>query len=374
MAEIALVDPDIGPAEIEAVTRVMRSGWVSIGAETAAFEADFAAALGVDEAVAVSSGTAALHLACAALGLGPGDEVVVPSLTFVATASAVRMTGAQPVFADVAGPTDLSVDPASVAAAITPRTRAVIAVHYGGWPADLVTLRAVTNAAGITLIEDAAHAPVLATPAGMAGTVGDIGCFSFHATKNLTTGEGGMVVARDPALLASVRALRSHAFTPSGDIDRVGFNYRPTDLTSAIGRVQLTRLAEDRALRRRRTAEYHGLLGPVAAAPVHPPGSLSAHHLLPILLPEPVDRSVVQAALQSCAIQTRVHYPPIHRYSAYRPPAGQPSPQLPRTDSLAPRLLTLPLHRRMTTGDVEVVVAALAGALADQHVGVGHAG
>lgn len=366
MAEITLVDPDIGAAEIEAVTRVLRSGWVSLGAETAAFEADFAAALGVDGAVAVSSGTAALHLACAALGLGPGDEVVVPSLTFVATASAVRMTGAQPVFADVVGPTDLSLDPASVAAAITPRTRAVIAVHYGGWPADLLALRALADAAGVALVEDAAHAPVLATPAGMAGTVGDIGCFSFHATKNLTTGEGGMVVARDPALLASIRSLRSHAFTPSGDIDRVGFNYRPTDLTSALGRVQLTRLAEDREIRRQRTADYHEFLDPLAAAPVYPLGRPSAHHLLPVLLPEPVDRSVVQAALRSCAIQTRVHYPPIHQYSAYRPPAGQPPPHLPRTESVAPRLLTLPLHRRLTTPDVETIAAAVAGALATE--------
>jgi len=377
MAGISLVDPDIGPRELEAVTRVLRSGWVSIGAETAAFEAEFAAAVGVDDAVAVSSGTAALHLACVALGLGPGDEAIVPSLTFVATASAVRMTGARPVFADIVGTTgttgttgstsgDLGIDPHEVAAALTPRTRAIVAVHFGGWPADLAGLRVLADAAGVALIEDAAHAPVVRSPMGMVGTVGDVGCFSFHATKNLTTGEGGMVLARDPTVLARVRALRSHGFTPQGDVVDVGYNYRPTDMAAALGRVQLARLDDDRQVRRTLTADYHRLLAPLAARPVHPPGTTTAHHLMPILLPGHVDRDAVQADLLAGGIQTRVHYPPVHWYSAYQPASGEARPRLPHTETLAPRLLTLPLHRRMTGGDVEAVVGALARALADQ--------
>jgi dTDP-4-amino-4,6-dideoxygalactose transaminase len=289
------------------------------------------------------------------------------------------MTGARPVFADIVGMSgsaagDLGIDPREVAALLTPRTRAIVAVHFGGWPADLAELRAVADAAGVALIEDAAHAPVVRSPMGMVGTVGDVGCFSFHATKNLTTGEGGMVVARDPAVRAEVRALRSHGFTPQGDVVDVGYNYRPTDMAAALGRVQLARLDEDRQVRRTLTADYHRLLSPLAARPVHPPATTSAHHLMPILLPGHVRRDEVQADLRASGIETRVHYPPVHRYSAYQPAPGQARPRLPRTEALAPRLLTLPLHRRMTGRDVEAVVAALARSLADQQAGVHRAG
>jgi dTDP-4-amino-4,6-dideoxygalactose transaminase len=377
-AEIALADPGIGEAERVAVDRVMRSGWISLGPETAAFEAELAAAHGMADAVAVNSGTAALHLALAALEIGPGDEVIVPSLTFVATAAAALMVGARPVFADIVGPDDLTLDPSRVEAACTARTRAVVVVHYGGWAARIGELRDLTDAAGLALVEDTAHAPLTTGPAatGMLGTIGDVGCFSFHAAKNLTCGEGGMVVARDPAVLARVRALRSHAFTaPPGaeagaggaatrDIPELGFNYRPTDLTSAIGRVQLARLEREIAARRALTADYRRRLdeaGPAVTLPFPPEGP-SAHHLLPILLPPGTDRPRLQADLRDAGIQTAVHFPPIHRYSTYRDAPVGPG-GLARTEDVTARLLSLPLHGRLTTSDVDRVVAILSQAL-----------
>jgi dTDP-4-amino-4,6-dideoxygalactose transaminase len=385
---ITLADPGIGDQERAVVDRVMRSGWISMGKETEAFETELAGALDAAGAVAVNSGTAALHLAALALGLGPGDEVVVPSLTFVATAAAALMVGARPVFVDVAGPDDLTLDPAAVSAALTTRTRAIVAVHYGGWPAQIGQLRAIADAAGVALVEDAAHAPLVRCPEGMLGTIGDVGCFSFHAAKNITTGEGGMVVSQDPELLDRVRRLRSHGMAtpttqqgkrermPGYDVAEVGFNYRPTDLAAAIGRVQLARFDREQESRRALTAEYCRLL---SGSPVTLPFALpdnstpSAHHLLPVLLPTEVDRDRLQADLREGGVHTSVHYPPVHLFSLYRELAAADGrtdgpASLPWTEQLAPRLLSLPLHGRMDPGDVGRVVAALEGALAVQRV------
>jgi dTDP-4-amino-4,6-dideoxygalactose transaminase len=370
-SDLALADPGIGDDERDAVLRVLRSGWISMGPETAAFESEFAAALGAPAAVSVSSGTAALHLAMLALGLGPGDEVVVPSLTFVATAAAVLMVGAKPVFVDVLGPEEPTVDPLDVAAALTPRTRAIVAVHYGGWAARIDELRAIADASRSALVEDAAHAPAVPGPRGTGalGTVGDVGCFSFHTAKNLTTGEGGMIVARDPELLGRVRALRSHAMTgpTSGtyDVPRVGFNYRPTDLGAAIGRVQLRRLDREQTARRALTARYRQELADLPVAVPFSPGAPSAHHLMPVLLPAGVDRDRLRAALRATGIASAVHYPPVHRFTAYRGLVPGPG-LLDRTEEMASRLLTLPLHGRLTPKDVTRVAIGLSGALAEQ--------
>jgi dTDP-4-amino-4,6-dideoxygalactose transaminase len=374
--EIPLADPGFGPDERAAVDRVMDSGWLSMGPETAALETELAAGLGSDGAVSVSNGTAALHLALLALGVGPGDEVVVPSLTFVASAAAALMVGARPVLVDIVGPHDPTVDPNAVRAALTPRTRAIVAVHYGGWSARLGALRAVADAAGAFLVEDAAHAPLVPAadvPGRSLGTVGDAGCFSFHATKNLASGEGGMVVARDPEVRDRVRTLRSHGMTaPSWDhrwgraaaydVPRLGFNYRPTDLTAAIARVQLARLPDEQAARAGLTAEYRRRLAdlPVGLPFAAPGEGPSSYHLLPIVLPAGVDRPAVQAALRAAGIHSGVHYPPVHRFSAYR---GMAHGRLDRTEAVADRLLSLPLHGRLTTADVGRVVDELATAL-----------
>ncbi|MDX3382459.1 DegT/DnrJ/EryC1/StrS aminotransferase family protein [Streptomyces niveiscabiei] len=374
--EIPLYGPRIGPAETEAVVSVLKSGWLSAGPVTEDFEGKYAAALGVESAVAVSSGTAALHLAVLALGLGPGDEVVLPSLNFVSAAAAVALSGATPVFADVTGPHDLCLDPADAARRITSRTRAVVAMHYGGHAADLTALGRLARAHGIALIEDCAHAPVTDSAHGMLGTVGDIGCYSFFATKNLAMGEGGMVVARDPAVADRIRRLRSHALTvsaqqrhgggPAGyDVDALGLNYRPTEIGCAVGRVQLESLPAAQARRqdavrgyRRRLAALPGLVVPFVGRPVED----GAHHLLAVVLPEHVDREALRDRLRAAGIQTGVHYPPTHLFTAYRRRCVGGPDRLPVTEDVMARQLSLPLHPGIGTAEVLRVTEAMSAA------------
>jgi len=371
---VALADTTIGAEEIEAVTAVLASRWLSAGPVTAAFEREFAAALGAPGAVAVSSGTAALHLAMLALPLEGGAEVIVPSLTFVASASAAVLRGARPVFADVRSESDLTIDPEHVRELVTPRTRAIVVMHYGGFPCDMEALSAIACDHGIPLIEDAAHAPAVRAGGRMLGTVGDIGCFSFHVAKNVTTGEGGMVVAADPEVLAQVRMLRSHCVTASSwdrargtttgyDVVGAGLNYRPTEISSAIGRVQLGRLAADRRCRETLVAAYRAGLArvPGLVLPFAEHRGDAAHHLLAVLLPAGAHRAAVQAGLREAGVQTSVHYPPTHQLSFYA--RAHPAGPLPVTDAVAGRLLSLPLHARMTVEDVEHVIGALERAL-----------
>ncbi len=374
---VPLFRPQLGEAEAEAVAAVLRSGWLSLGPVTRSFEEEFAAALGVEDAVAVSSGTAALHLAVLALGLGPGDEVIIPSLNFVAAAATVALAGATPVFAEVAGAHDLTVDPADVAGRITPRTRAIVAMHYGGYAADLDALTELAGRHQLALVEDAAHAPVTPTEQGMLGTRGDLGCFSFFATKNLATGEGGMVVARDRALRDRVRQLRSHAMTVSSwdrhlgrpsayDVVGFGLNCRPTELASALGRVQLGRLPLARERRQLAVRRYRRQLGALDLDGIVVPFAdrrleHSAHHLFPILLPAGIPRDDFQDRLRRAGIQSGVHYPPTHLFTAYRRWSGGPG-SLPVTEDLTARQVTLPLLADMRDDEVHLATAAVADA------------
>ncbi|MDX2525298.1 DegT/DnrJ/EryC1/StrS family aminotransferase [Streptomyces europaeiscabiei] len=384
---VSLADNTIGAEEIAAVTDVLTSRWLTAGPVSRAFEAEFAAALGVSDAVAVSSGTAALHLAVLALALRPGDEVIMPSLTFVASAAVVALQRGVPVFADIVSATEPTVSPEEVRALITPRTRAVVAMHYGGYPARTEELRTIAAANGLALIEDAAHSPVVRGAGPALGTVGDIGCFSFHATKNMTTGEGGMVVARDQTVLDRIRSMRSLGITRTSwdrtvsggsdyDIVDLGLNYRPTEVGSAIGRVQLGRLAADREQRRELTRVYHELLArevPDVLVPWAGRTEDSAYHLMATVLPERASRAGVRAALRADGVQTSVHYRPVHSFTRFRD-AGRhgdgPRRPLPVTEQVADRLLTLPLHSRMTTNDVAFVVDRLSAALGGPDDGV----
>lgn len=380
---VTLADNTIGQAEIDAVTQVLNSRWLSAGDATRHFERELAEALGVTDAVAVSSGTAALHLALLALGLGPGDEVVVPSLSFVASAAVTALHGAIPVFADVRSAHDLTVAPTDVERLIGDRTRAVVVMHYGGYPAAVEEITAAARARGVPVVEDVAHAPLVRAPSGAAlGTIGDIGCFSFFATKNLTTGEGGLVVAKDSELLKRVRLMRSHCVTRSTwerahgpalgyDVTGVGLNYRPTEIAAAIGRVQYHRLAEDRRRRRDLVTGYRELLARLPGVEV-PSGRAtgdSAYHLMAVLLPTATDRDSVQHRLREAGVQTAVHYPPTHLLRHYRDgntgwrATAVARESLSVTDSVAGRLLSLPLHSRMSDEDVEYVVGSLVAAL-----------
>lgn len=372
---VPLSDVSLGLEEWAAVARVLDSGQFAMGEITQRFERAFAQYVGARHAIAVSSATAALHLANAALGIGRGDEVIVPSLAFVATANAVRHAGGTPVFADITSEDDFSISPAAIDAAVTPAAKAVTVMHYGGYLCDMAAIGEVARQHGLAVIEDAAHALGSQTAERRkAGTLGDVGCFSFFADKNLVTGEGGMVVTDRDDLAARVRLLRSHGMTTlnwdgqqghacSYDVVALGYNYCIDEIRSALGLAQLERLSVRNARRRLTTRAYHRRLGGLAGISLpylgHP--GKSAAHLLPILLSEGVDRTLFIEAMKAQGVQTDVHYPAIHRFALYR--TQGPQAPLPLTEAVAARQVTLPLYAHMTADEVDVVVEAVVGAL-----------
>jgi len=374
---IPLSDIDFGLEEATAVNQVLESRWLTMGAVTQQFEAEFAAYTGARHAIAVSSCTAALHMSCVAAGLGPGDEAILPSLTFVATANAVRYTGARPVFADIEGEHSLNISPRAIRDCLTPRTRAILVVHYGGYACDMPAIMAIAREHGLAVIEDTAHAPGASLDGRKLGTWGQSGCFSFFSNKNMTTGEGGMLTTDDDAVAAKLRLLRSHGMTTltldrhlgraySYDVVELGFNYRIDEIRSALGRVQLGKLERNNQIRRERTASYHDLLDelcPTVRLPFREHPGLSAAHLLPILLPPGTPREAFMAAMKARGIQTSVHFPPIHCFSAYRERYPQPPGKLERTEALGARQVTLPLYPALTEADVRLVVEAVRDSL-----------
>jgi dTDP-4-amino-4,6-dideoxygalactose transaminase len=371
-----LSDLDFGPEEQEAVHNVLASKWLSMGEVTEAFERHFAAFLGVPYAVAVSSGTAALHLALAALGIGVGDEVIVPSLTFVASVNAVLYVGATPVFVDITSPQDFSIAPQAIERAITPATKAVMVVHYGGYPADMAAIATAMAGRDIAVVEDAAHAPGAQLDGRALGSFGDTGCFSFFANKNMTTGEGGMLITSRQDVYERVRRLRSHGMTTvtwdrhrghasSYDVVDLGFNYRTSEINAALGLAQLQKLPANTQRRRALTEQYHRLLRdiPGVAIPFQTHRGASAYHLLPVLLERSTVRTQVMQHLALRGIQTSIHYPPIHQFSLYKK-LYQISPvSLSHTEAVGSCQMTLPLYADMTENQVDYVCTCVADAL-----------
>jgi dTDP-4-amino-4,6-dideoxygalactose transaminase len=373
---VPLSDVIVDDAVADAALAVIRSGWWSMGPQVEEFEREFAAFCGAKHALAVTNGTAALHLALLAVGCRSEDEVVVPTLNFVAAANTIVQTGATPVFCDIVGSEDLNLDPADVEAAVGPRTKALLVLHYGGFPCDMEALTAIAERHGLGLVEDAAHAPGAIYRGRMCGTLGSIGCFSFFANKNLPVGEGGMLVTDDDALAANLRLLRSHGMTTltwdrhrghasSYDVVTAGFNYRLDEVRAAVGLVQLGRLLDENAERAKISARYREALDGERGLsfPFGSEGDTRqpSHHLAVVLLPEGSDRDSVRSALGEQGIQTSVHYPPIHTFTYYRE-AVAPRP-LPQTDAVARRLLTLPLFGRMTDEQADAVIAGLLDAV-----------
>jgi dTDP-4-amino-4,6-dideoxygalactose transaminase len=360
---ITLADVTIGAEERAAVDEVLRSGWLSMGPRTEAFEQAFRAFTGARHALAVTNGTAALHLAAAALGLGPEDEVIVPALTFVASAAAMRQTGAGVVLADSTSLDDFSIDPAAVAELVTHRTRAIVVVHYGGYPVDIHALETVAAGRGIAIIEDAAHALGASIDGRSCGTLGAAAAFSFFPNKNMTTGEGGMVLFEGDEAAAQARLLRSHAMTTltwdrhrghasSYDVVGLGFNYRIDELRAALGEVQLRRLPALNEKRRELGERYRSRLqGGDLMVPAFGGRGVSAYHLAPLVCATSEQRDAIRAALLAERIQTSLHYPAIHRFSAY----GGTSPSLATADAIAGRSLTLPLHPNLAASEVDEV-------------------
>ncbi|MBW2524514.1 MAG: DegT/DnrJ/EryC1/StrS family aminotransferase [Deltaproteobacteria bacterium] len=380
--KIPLADVVLGPEEEAALIEVLRSGWLTQGEVTARFEAAFAELAGTEHAIAVGNCTAALQLAYAALHAPPQGEVIVPSLTFVATASAARAVGLTPVFADIRSLTDLTLDPEDVRRRTTERTVAITAVHYAGYPCDMVALGAIAAERGVALIEDCAHAPGATGIARdgsrrRAGGLGDVGCFSFYSNKNLTTGEGGMVTTDREDIARTARLLRSHGMTTSTwqrheghafsyEVLEPGYNFRLDELRSALGLVQLERLPALNARRRELVARYRTELGRLDGVAVpFADRETDAPHLVVVLLPQGADRLGVMASMREAGVQTSIHYPPSHRFACYRDPGRRP---LSTTDQAAERLLTLPLNPKMSDDDVVTVVDALATGL-EQHGG-----
>lgn len=372
---IPLADIDFDSEEEAAVLEVVKSRWLTMGAMTQAFEEEFAAYTGARHAIAVANGTAALHLACMVVGLKPGDEVIVPSLTFVATANAIRYTGAIPVFADIESEQDLDISVRAIEQKLTEKTRAIMVMHYGGYACDMPAITKLAREKGLAIIEDAAHAIGSEIDGRKMGVWGEVGCFSFFSNKNMTTGEGGMVVTNNDAMADRLRILRSHGMTTmswdrhkghawSYDVVELGYNYRLDEIRAALGRVQLSKLDRNNERRRILSALYREQLQelvPTIVVPFNETRGISACHLLPILLPAGSDRLGFMEYMKSHGIQTSIHYPPIHKFQAFAG-IGLGAGDLPVTENVTGRQVTLPLYPTLKEEDVTVVVQAVQGA------------
>jgi dTDP-4-amino-4,6-dideoxygalactose transaminase len=373
---IPLSDLDYGPDEEAAVLRVLGSGWLTMGPEVEAFESEFAAYLGVKHSIGVSSGTAALHLAYLALGIGPGDEVIQPAINFVASANMTLAVGATPVFADVIALQEPTISPDEVAGLITDRTRAVVVMHYGGHACRLESIIDICRESGIAVIEDACHAPGAgyrvssASSPMMLGTLGTVGCFSFFSNKNLAVGEGGMVVTNNDDVGALVRAMRSHGMTSltwdrhqghavGYDVVVPGFNYRLDEIRGALGRVQLAKLDTNNALRRRLVSTYREGLQELPGWTIpFARDDEGADHLMVIVAPDEESRTRVAAGLADNGVQTSAHYPCVPDFEAY---TAWRDADVGIARAFAARVLTLPLFPTMSGDDVGTICALIRG-------------
>lgn len=369
--KVPLFDLNFGEEEKQAVMKVLDSKWISSGAQTLEFERRFAEITGAKYAVAVNSGTAALHLAVLTLGIGSTDEVIVPSLTFAATVNAIQYTGAKPVFADIISREDFTVSPEHIKRQITKRTKALMVMHYGGYACNMDDIYNIARENKLHVIEDAAHATGATYRGKNLGTLGDAGAFSFFSNKNITTAEGGMLVTDSKDIADQARLLRSHGMTTSSydrahghatkyDIRQVGYNYRLDDIRASIGLVQLGRLSDDLEKRRILVAKYRELLNDVeeVTLPFRHKTEGSTNYIFPIVLNENcnIERDEFRRRLEEeFRIQTSVHYPAVHHFTQY----AQPSIFLPLTDYVCDHEITLPLYFKLTVEEVTYVCESI---------------
>lgn len=357
---IPIAKPLLGPEEEAAVAAVLRSGMLAHGPVTEDFERRFAAYVGAPHAVAVANGTAALHLALAAAGVGPGDEVLVPAFTFVATANAVLMVGARPVFVDV-DPATFTMDPADARRALTPRTKALLPVHLYGLAADLDPLLELAAGRDLALVEDCAQSHGATYRGKVTGSLGDLGCFSFYPTKNLAVGEGGMVTTADPEMAELVASLRNHgrgqATLGTYDHVRMGWNLRTTDVLSAIGREQLAKLPAFTRRRQEVAARLDAGLrdAPGVTVPTVPAGRTHVYHQYTVRC---ADRAAVQARLRAAGIGSGVYYPKVQYAYPHLAAFARACPQAERA---AREVLSLPVHPSVSDADADAIVRAVRG-------------
>ncbi len=373
-ASVPFAPPSIGPDEIAEVVATLESGWLSTGPRVAEFERAFAEYVGARYALAVNSCTAALHLSLIATGIGTGDEVMTTPLTFCATANVVIHAGATPVFADI-DPVTLNLDPAAVQSALTPRTRVLMPVHYAGLPADMPAFQRIAEMRGLRIVEDAAHCVEGVADGRKVGSIGDFTCFSFYATKNLTTGEGGMVTTNDLAAATLMRAASLHGmsrdawtrYAPNGnahyDVVMPGFKYNMMDIQAAIGLHQLARLHRMHQRRTTICARYDvGLTNLPLRLPAQPgEGSVHARHLYPVLLDAGaagISRDELSNRLRDRGISTSIHFRPVHLHPYYQERFGFTRGMFPVAESVYDSTLSLPLSAAMDDASVERVIEA----------------
>lgn len=368
--KIPLFDLNFDEAEAKAAYDVIKSGWISTGPKCGEFEQRFAEMLNAGHAVSLANCTVALHLALEIGGIGVGDEVIVPSLTFVATVNAVRYTGATPVFADVISAEEPTIDPDQIRRLTNDRTKAIIVMHYAGFPCRMDQIMSHAQSHNLFVVEDACHGPLSEYRGQKLGTIGDIGCFSFFSNKNISTGEGGMLVCNNEEYAKAAKLMRSHGMTTmsyqraSGhateyDVTRLGYNYRMDDIHAAIGLAQLDKLPAD-LLQRARVREWYldylkDISGVVVPFASH--HEFASNYILPIVIrgAEKERRDAIREAMHERGVQTSVHYPAAHRFSIYR----DDKIDLPITEALTDSMLTLPFFARLSQEDVRFVCETL---------------
>jgi dTDP-4-amino-4,6-dideoxygalactose transaminase len=344
--------PEVGEDERLAVETILSSGMLAQGPEVRAFEGEFATAVSVDQAVALNSGTSALHTSLLALDIGKGDEVVVPSFTFAATANAVALSGATPVFADI-DPDSFCLSPKSIEAATSPKTRAIMPVHLYGHPANMTEIMDLANELKLLVIEDAAQAHLASWTGNPVGSIGDVGCFSFYPTKNMTSGEGGMVATKSAQTARIVRLLRNQGMEERYKNEIVGLNNRMTDIHAAIGRVQLRKLPgwtkRRQAIAARYDQELRGVVTPTVA-----PEATHVYHQYTVRIADH-ERDAFATELANRGVGTGVYYPiPVHRL-----PSFNQTLDLPETERAAAEVLSLPIYPALTDGEVDQVIDAV---------------
>lgn len=368
--KILLFDLNFDQAEEDAVVETVRSKWISTGPNNAEFERKFSEMTGAKHAVSLSNCTVALHMSLLLNDIKSGDEVICPSLTFVATVNAIRYVNAIPVFADIKSLEDLTVDPDDIERKITPRTRAIILMHYGGFACDMNRIMMIAEKYNLKVIEDACHGPMSEYEGKKLGTIGRVGCFSFFSNKNISTGEGGMIITNDDRLYEKAKLLRSHGMTSLSydrskghsteyDVIELGYNYRMDDIRASIGIVQLDKLPHDLEIRAEIRALYEKNLEGIEGVIVPFKGYkyFSSNYIFPIVLKESTvgKRNRIRDHMVDAGIQTSVHYPAVHRFSIYREFATP----LPLTEYVADNLITLPMFSRLTHEQIDYICESL---------------
>jgi dTDP-4-amino-4,6-dideoxygalactose transaminase len=356
--------------EYQAVMEVLDSGWLTISQKTYDFEADFSKFLGHGaQCLAVSNCTSALRMALLVLGIGQGDEVITPALTFIADQNVTRMSGAENVLADITSMEDWSMDCGDIEARITSKTKAVMIVHYAGYACDMERIVDICKRHKLPLIEDCAHTPGADYKGQPLGTFGDIAAFSFFGNKNVAAGEGGMVVTRNEQLFAKLKGLRSHGMSvqsfdrfkgraSSYDVESPGLNYRIHEIASALGLVQLQKLGESNNKRKELTEHYFRRLDDIPSITIpyrHFSRGKPNYHIMPILLSDSVDRNAIIESMKQDGVQTSIHYPAIQQFTAYRNKVNQ----TPKAEHVSAHELTLPLYPSMTHEEADIVCDAL---------------